>query len=138
MPITAFEFSPDSKYIYSAALDNSIKKWDINTGELMHTQMGLLAPVMSLDISNCGNQLYCNSKDLVLNIWDLNTNKLVKREEYCASKSKEQIESLSPISENSTPSFVSMSNREEEFKIFSDDLIDKFEHHLDSDSDPIN
>lgn len=41
MPITAFEFSPDSKYIYSAALDNSIKKWDIDTGELMHTQMGL-------------------------------------------------------------------------------------------------
>lgn len=62
------------KYIFSASIDKSIRKWDVENGELIDDLLGHRATISSLSVSEDENQLV--SVDLKGNIkfWDLTKN----------------------------------------------------------------
>lgn len=69
-------FSPNGKYIVSAAFDNSIKLWDGQQGTFKGTFRGHVGPVYQVCWSSDNRLLVSCSKDTTLKIWDLKTLKL--------------------------------------------------------------
>jgi WD40 repeat protein len=64
--------------IATASYDRSIKIWDIDTKECLHTLTGHQQPVSAIAFSPDGQQLVSSSFDKTIKLWDTNSGKCVK------------------------------------------------------------
>lgn len=69
--ITSVKFTPDNQWLISAAQDNSVKIWNVQTGALAHTIAIGSAIVNSIDISPDGQYLVSATADDLVKIWRL-------------------------------------------------------------------
>ena len=74
--VSSVTISADGKTLASGGDDNTIKIWDVGTGELKHTLEGHNSSVRSVTISADGKTLASGSDDSTIKIWDLGTGKL--------------------------------------------------------------
>ncbi|MDH6099753.1 WD40 repeat domain-containing protein [Anabaenopsis sp. FSS-46] len=74
--VSSVTISPDGKTLASGSWDNTIKIWDVGTGELRRTLQGHDRGVYSLTISPDGKTLASGSDDNTIKIWDLGTGEL--------------------------------------------------------------
>ncbi|NEQ81187.1 MAG: protein kinase, partial [Moorea sp. SIO2I5] len=70
--------SQDGELLVSASADKTIKIWNINTVEAIHTLEGHKSFVNYLAISPDGQQLFSASADKTIKIWDINTGKAIR------------------------------------------------------------
>jgi WD40 repeat protein len=73
--VNSVTFSPDSKLVASSS-DETIKIWDMATGESKHTLMGHSGWVNSVAFSPNGKLVASGSGDETIKIWDTATGKL--------------------------------------------------------------
>lgn len=88
--IESVAYSPDGKYIASgcctigsmyttdASWNNTIKLWDVETGECIKTLMGHTDVVNSVCYSPDGKYLASGSQDETIKLWEVETGKCVK------------------------------------------------------------
>ncbi len=76
--ICALALSPDGGTLYSTSCDNTIRIWDLKTGQATKVLSGhgdgIYVPVLSPD----GGTLYSGSSDNTIHIWDLKTGQATK------------------------------------------------------------
>ena len=70
--VNSVTISPDGKYIVSGSDDETIKIWDIKTGECLNTLEGQNR-VKSVTISPDGKYIVSGSIDKTIKIWDIKT-----------------------------------------------------------------
>nr|XP_005987145.2 PREDICTED: U3 small nucleolar RNA-interacting protein 2 [Latimeria chalumnae] len=84
LPVTCLVISPDDKYIFSAAKDCTIIKWDVESGKKVHTirrgrkgmedkHVGHTAHVLCMAISSDGKYLATGDKNKLIMIWEAAT-----------------------------------------------------------------
>ncbi len=76
--IFALDYSPDGKWIATAASDDNAYLWDASTGELVRTFSGHTDVVQGLAFSPDGRFLATCGSDLTIRIWDAATGETVK------------------------------------------------------------
>jgi WD40 repeat protein/tRNA A-37 threonylcarbamoyl transferase component Bud32 len=76
--VTAVAISRDSKWLVSGGLDDVIKVWNLETGDLLQTLAGHSKPVNSLAISPDCQLMASASDDHTIKIWNLATGNLVQ------------------------------------------------------------
>uniref|UniRef100_UPI0037E85C91 U3 small nucleolar RNA-interacting protein 2 isoform X2 n=1 Tax=Semicossyphus pulcher TaxID=241346 RepID=UPI0037E85C91 len=84
LPITCLVISSDDKYIFSAAKDCSIIKWDVESGKKLHTipggrkgtedrHVGHTAHILCMAISSDGKYLATGDMNKLIMIWEAET-----------------------------------------------------------------
>lgn len=76
--IASIAFSPDGTFLASGSADNTIKLWDVQTGDLIHTFSGHADEVRSVAFRADGRYVVSGSKDKTVKIWDVDTGKAVR------------------------------------------------------------
>jgi len=71
-------FHPQGNIIASGSFDETVKLWDIRSGECIMTLPAHADPVTSVDFSNDGSFLISSSHDGLLRIWDVATGSCLK------------------------------------------------------------
>jgi WD40 repeat protein len=64
-------FSNDNKFIISGSGDETLKLWDVQTGECLKTFKGHSGCVFSVSFSNDNNFIISGSQDKTLKLWDV-------------------------------------------------------------------
>ena len=70
-PIHCLSLSQDGRILASGSADNTIKIWDMTSGQLLRTLQGHKAPVWSVALSQNGKTLVSGSQDQTIKIWDV-------------------------------------------------------------------
>ncbi|XP_077182005.1 U3 small nucleolar RNA-interacting protein 2 [Paroedura picta] len=83
LPITCLVISPDDKYVFSAAKECSIIKWDVASGKKLHVihrgkkvtekSPGHTAHILAMAISSDGKYLATGDKNKLIMIWEATT-----------------------------------------------------------------
>ena len=71
--VNAVAITPDGKRMVSAADDQTLKVWDLRTGQELHTLRGHSNAVHAVAITPDGEQAVSASADQTLKVWDLRT-----------------------------------------------------------------
>jgi WD40 repeat protein len=71
--VNAVAITPDGKQMVSAADDQTLKVWDLRTGQELHTLRGHSNAVHAVAITPDGEQAVSASADQTLKVWDLRT-----------------------------------------------------------------
>ncbi|WP_418904166.1 caspase family protein [Moorena producens] len=66
-------FSPDGKQILSGSDDNTVRLWDTETGQALHTFIGHTSSVTAIAFSPDGKQILSGSNDHTVRLWDTET-----------------------------------------------------------------
>src|SRR6266700_4063882 len=69
--VSSIAISPDGQTLISGGDDNTIKMWNLYTGQLLHTFEGHIEDVSTVAISPDGQMLVSGSWDRTIKIWDL-------------------------------------------------------------------
>ncbi len=73
--INAVVFSPDGKTLASASDDQTVKLWELSTGNVLRTFRGHTSNVTSCDFSPDGNNIVSGSNDETVRVWDVASGK---------------------------------------------------------------
>jgi WD40 repeat protein len=76
--VYSIDFSPDRKILVSGSRDNTIKLWDVKTGQEINTLTGHGNSVFSVAINPQGDILASGSKDRTIKLWNLQTNQVIR------------------------------------------------------------
>jgi WD40 repeat protein len=69
--------TPDGKQAVSASADNTLRIWDLNTGDVLHTLQGHSEAVDSVAITPDGLRAISASRDDTLKLWNLDTGQTI-------------------------------------------------------------
>ena len=69
--VQAVAISPDGRQVVSGSYDNTLRVWDLASGECLHTLEGHKKPVHAVAVSPDGRQVVSGSEDHTLRVWDL-------------------------------------------------------------------
>ena len=72
-PVRAVAVTPDGKRALSAAEDRTLKVWDVETGEDLHTLRGHTDSVLAVAVDPDGRFAVSGSQDKTVRVWDLET-----------------------------------------------------------------
>jgi WD40 repeat protein/DNA-binding SARP family transcriptional activator len=72
-------YSPDSRFIVTAANDNTARLWRADTGQEVRVFRGHTAPVASVAYASDGRYILTGSEDGTACLWDVNTGAVVLR-----------------------------------------------------------
>lgn len=76
--ITALAVTPDGRQIVSGSYDNTIKVWDLESGQLLRTLSGHKAGISDLLMTPDGKQVVSGSFDSTFKVWNLETGKMIR------------------------------------------------------------
>ncbi|MEY3870106.1 MAG: hypothetical protein RLZZ338_3997 [Cyanobacteriota bacterium] len=77
-PVKAVALTPDGTRVVSTSFDNTLKVWDLATGEFLHTLTGHSGKVYSVALTPDGTRVVSASYyDNTLKVWDLMTGTLL-------------------------------------------------------------
>jgi WD40 repeat protein len=65
--------SPQRHRLFSGSTDKTIKVWDTETWQCLHTLEGHSSDVMSVVFDESANRLYSASDERSIKVWDLHT-----------------------------------------------------------------
>jgi len=73
--LTAVALTPNGRRAVSGSADNTLRVWDLETGETLKTLQGHTSSVGSVALSPDGRQAVSASRDSTLRVWDLKAGK---------------------------------------------------------------
>ena len=76
--VNSVAFSPDGKTLASGSNDNTIRLWNVETGETIRTLTGHRSSVRSVAFNPVGQTLASGSYDKTIRLWDVTTGETVK------------------------------------------------------------
>ncbi len=76
--VNSVAFSPDGNILASGSDDETIRLWNVNTGELLNIFEGHESRVNSIAFSPDGNILASGSDDETIRLWNVNTGELIE------------------------------------------------------------
>ena len=68
--VNAVAFSPDSKMLISGSHDKTVRLWNVETGELLHTLEDHTDYVLAVAFSPDGNKFASSDGDFTIRLWD--------------------------------------------------------------------
>jgi WD40 repeat protein len=71
--ITTVTVTPDGRRVISGSGDNTLKVWNLETGEELFTLTGHSDPVMAVTVTPDGQRVISGSYDKTLKVWNLET-----------------------------------------------------------------
>ena len=75
--VNAVAFSPDSKMLISGSHDKTVRLWNVETGELLHTLEDHTDYVLAVAFSPDGNKFASSDGDFTIRLWDTHTNQVL-------------------------------------------------------------
>jgi WD40 repeat protein len=72
-PVSSVAYSPDGTRIVSGSYDDTLKVWDVATGQATQTLSGHKGPVLCVAVSPNGARIVSGSWDNTLKVWDAAT-----------------------------------------------------------------
>jgi hypothetical protein len=76
--ITSVAFSPDGNLAATGSVDNTMRLWRVDQGQLLRTMQGHPFPILSLEFSPNGANLITGSMDGQIRIWQISNGSLVR------------------------------------------------------------
>jgi len=76
--LTKAKWSPNGKSVLTIANDNTVKIWDIETGNILHTLIHK-TEITSANWHGDNNEIITSSKDSVIRVWNIETQKTINR-----------------------------------------------------------
>ena len=73
MHVFCVKFNPQSNVLASGSFDESVKLWDVDTGECISTLPAHSDPVTMIDFNKDGTKLATSSYDGLCRIWDVDS-----------------------------------------------------------------
>ncbi|MBD2168091.1 PQQ-binding-like beta-propeller repeat protein [Calothrix membranacea FACHB-236] len=71
--VNAIALTPDGQRVISGSSDNSLKVWNLQTGEELFTLKGHRKPISAIAVTPNGKQVISASRDNTLKVWNLET-----------------------------------------------------------------
>ncbi|RUT09879.1 hypothetical protein DSM106972_003740 [Dulcicalothrix desertica PCC 7102] len=71
--VNAITVTADGKRLISGSSDNTLKVWNLETGEVIFNLLGHTAPVTAVAVTFDGRRVISGSYDKTLKVWDLET-----------------------------------------------------------------